>query len=420
MKKTKDVYEMAVSQLESVIKECSLPDDIIRFFSEPERQLIVNLPVVMDNGIIKQFWGCRVQHSSVLGPCKGGLRLHPDVTLSEVKALAMWMTWKTALVEIPFGGAKGGIICDPFKLSPAEKKRLIRRYTSAILPFIGPDKDIPAPDVGTTALDMSVIMDTYSMLKGYPCPGVVTGKPIELGGSLGRREATGRGIMIATLEALKKMGIKPSDTTVAVQGFGNVGSVAADLLRKAGCKVVAVSDISGGYYKPDGLNITEMIAYCENSKNHILEGYNAADITKISNAELLELPVTILVPAALERQITEDNADEIKAKLIVEGANGPTTPEADQILRDRNIEVIPDILANSGGVIVSYFEWVQSTTHITWDIEKINAELYQIMIRPFEKVWNKSHESGLLPRTTSLLLAIERLYKAFTMRGVFP
>ncbi len=411
---------MAIEQLKSVMRECNLPDDILTLFGEPERQLIVKLPIIMDNGKIKLFWGCRVQHSSTLGPCKGGLRLHPDVTLPEVKALAMWMSWKSALVKIPFGGAKGGIICDPFKLSPREKERLIRRYTSAILPIIGPDKDIPAPDVGTDAKDMSVIMDTYSMLKGYPSPGIVTGKPLELGGSKGRKEATGRGVMIVTIEALKKMGIKPENATVAIQGFGNVGLNAAHLLQKAGCKIVAVSDVSGGYYRESGLNVLEMINYCKNSKDHLLEGYDIGGVTNISNAELFELPVTVIVPAALERQITFENASKIKAKLIVEGANGPTTPEADQILYKRKIEVVPDILANSGGVIVSYFEWVQSTTHMTWNTDKVNKELHRIIIKPFSRVWDKTHNSKLPPRIAALSIALERIYKASQMRKIFP
>ena len=415
-----DTYGMAIQQLQNVVKSFDLPQEVVEIFGEPRQAHTVNIIITMDDGRLKSFTGYRVQHSSVLGPFKGGIRISPDVSFSEVKALAMWMSWKAALVGIPFGGGKGGIIADPNKLSPGEKRRLLRRYIAEIFNNIGPDMDIPAPDMGTNADDMAIIMDTYSMLKGYTCPAVVTGKPVVVGGSLGRREATGRGVTIGVLEALKRMEIDLRGATVAVQGFGNVGSVAAKLLSQAGCLVVAVSDVSGGYYNPQGLNISEMEDYCLRAERHCLEGYSSPGTAKISNEELLELPVMVLVPAALEKQITAGNAGRIKARLIVEGANGPTTPEADEILFRQGVEIVPDILANSGGVIVSYYEWVQSIEHLTWELEEVNIRLEKQMMKPFNEVWNEAHEKKIHPRLVAMGIAVKRVYEAYKLRGVFP
>lgn len=414
------VFAMALSQLESVAKMIDLDPSILKVLSHPERELTVAIPVVMDDGRTEVFTGHRVQHSSARGPCKGGIRYHQDVTADEVKALAMWMTWKCAVVNIPYGGAKGGVCVDVTKLSRGEIRRLTRRYTVQIMPILGPHHDIPAPDVNTNAETMGWIMDTVSMFEGRTVLDIVTGKSVELGGSLGRREATGRGCMFSTLEWLKRMDRDPANTTVAVQGFGNVGSVAADLLRKEGCQIIGVSDVSGAYYHPEGLNIPEMISYCESSKNHLLEGYDAPGVSKISNAELLELDVDVLVPAALERQITEQNADRVKAKVIVEGANGPTTPEAEKILVEKGACVIPDILANSGGVVVSYFEWVQSIQSFFWDEDEVNRNLKKVMVNSFKSVWNLAQEKKTDLRSAAMMIAVKRVALALEQRGIFP
>jgi len=375
---------------------------------------------VMNDGRTEVFTGYRVQHSSARGPCKGGIRYHQDVTLDEVKALAMWMTWKCAVVNIPYGGAKGGVCVDVTKLSREEIVRLTRRYTVQILPILGPHHDIPAPDVNTNAETMGWIMDTVSMFEGRTVLDIVTGKSVELGGSLGRREATGRSCMFAMLEWLNRMDLNPVNTTVAVQGFGNVGSVAADLLRKEGCNIIGVSDVSGAYYNPKGLNIPEMIDYCKTSKHHVLEGYDSPGVSKISNAELLELDVDILLPAALERQITEGNANNIKAKVIVEGANGPTTPEAEKILTEKGIHVIPDILANSGGVVVSYFEWVQSIQSFFWDEDEVNHNLKKVIVNSFKSVWDLAQEKKTDLRSAAMMIAVKRVSLALEQRGIFP
>lgn len=334
----------------------------------PERELTVSIPVKMDNGEIKVFEGYRVQHNSSRGPYKGGIRYHQDSNLDEVKALSAWMSFKCAVVNIPYGGAKGGIKVDPRQLSRDELIRLTRRYTTRILPIIGPDQDIPAPDVNTNGEVMGWIMDTYSMFKGHAVPGVVTGKPLEIGGSIGRTEATGRGVTIITLQCLKNMGLDADQQTYAIQGMGNVGGTAARIFYETGKKIVAVGDYSGGVYKEDGLNITEISEFLAD-RNHCLKDYQAEGVTHLTNDELLTCKCDVLIPAALENQITEDNAERIQAKVIIEAANGPTTVEADEILNRRGIIVVPDILANAGGVVVSYFEWVQNIQSMAWDLD---------------------------------------------------
>ncbi len=386
----------------------------------PERELIVSLPVRMDDGSTKVFQGYRVQHSTSRGPAKGGVRFHPAVNLDEVKALAAWMTFKCAVVNIPYGGGKGGVVCDPTKLSENEIRAITRRFTAAIFPLIGPDTDIPAPDVGTNATVMGWMMDTYSMMKGHCVHGVVTGKPIELGGALGRNEATGRGVMFTTKNILKKKGIEPAGTTVAVQGMGNVGSITAKLLHAEGFKVVAVSDVSGGIYNPNGLNIPEILNYLSANRRNLLSDYNEEGMTRISNGELLELDVQVLIPAALENQINSGNADRIKAPIIVEAANGPTTAEADEILSKKGITLVPDILANAGGVVVSYFEWVQNIQSVTWSEEEVNKKLKDIMDPAFEAVWDIAEKQNTTLRTGAYLIAIKRVADAKKARAIWP
>lgn len=386
----------------------------------PERELKVSIPVRMDDGSIHVFEGYRVQHSTSRGPAKGGIRYHQDVNIDEVKALAAWMTFKCAVVNIPYGGGKGGVICDPSKLSDAEIRRLTRRFTAMIAPIIGPEQDIPAPDVGTNANVMGWIMDTYSMLKGHCVPGVVTGKPLPLGGALGRQEATGRGIMITALNVLHALHIPAYESTAVIQGMGNVGSVSAKLLYEQGIKILAVSDVSGGIYNPQGLDIPEIIGYLSSKKGNLLQDYDAEGIRHITNQELLELPATLLVPAALENQINETNAAKIQARVIVEGANGPTTVEADEILRERGITLVPDILANAGGVVVSYFEWVQNIQSVSWSEEHVNEQLKTIMDQAFQAVWDIAHEKDTTLRTGAYLIAVKRVIDAKNLRGVWP
>jgi glutamate dehydrogenase (NAD(P)+) len=361
-----------------------------------------------------------VQYSSVRGPCKGGIRYHQDVTLDEVKALAAWMTWKCAVVNIPYGGAKGGVRCDPLKMSKEEVRRLTRRFTVMIMPILGGRRDIPAPDVNTGAETMGWMMDTVSMFEGRTVLEIVTGKPIELGGSLGRREATGRGVMVTALELLQKKGCSLPETKVAVQGYGNVGSVAATLLYEKGCKIVGVSDVTGGFYNPKGLNIRKINEYVETSKNHLLEGYKEDGAESISNEDLLLLDVHLLIPAALENQINEKNAAQIKAKFIAEGANGPTTPEADRILESQGVIVIPDVLANAGGVVCSYFEWVQGLQSYFWDIDQINQNLDKIMVRSFDEVWSVAQDKKVDMRSAAYMNAVTRVANALKQRGIFP
>ena len=382
----------------------------------PQRALCVTMPIRMDNGDVHVFQGFRVQHDTSLGPTKGGVRYHPGVNLGEVAALAMNMTWKCALVGLPYGGAKGGIRCNPKNLSRRELQRLTRRYTAEILPLIGPDHDIPAPDVGTNEQVMAWMMDTYSQQRGYAVPGVVTGKPICIGGSLGREEATGRGVVYITLETLRHLGIKAEGSTAVVQGFGNVGSIAARFLISNGIKVVGVSDSTCGVYNSNGLDISALISY--KKSKHTLEGYSNAEM--ITNEELFGLECTILVPAALSGQITEENADRLKCRIIVEGANSPTTSGADEILRERGVFVIPDILANSGGVIVSYFEWVQDLQKYFWKEKEINERLQEVIITAFNEVLKFSISENIDMRKASMVKAIKRLADAHLARGLYP
>ena len=386
----------------------------------PERELKVAVPVRMDDGSVKVFEGFRVQHSTSRGPAKGGIRYHQNVDLDEVKALAAWMTFKCAVVNIPYGGGKGGIICDPTKLSETELRSLTRRFTAMIAPIIGSDQDIPAPDVGTNANVMGWIMDTYSMLKGHCVPGVVTGKPIELGGALGRNEATGRGVMITTLNILKALGMNPENTKAAIQGMGNVGSVSAKLLSEKGLKIVAVSDVSCALYNPDGLDIPSILEYLSQKRGNLLEGYHDGNAIHLSNAELLELDVDVLIPAALENQINTSNADKIQARVIVEAANGPTTIDADEILEKKGIAVVPDILSNAGGVVVSYFEWVQNIQSISWSEDHVNEQLKQIMDQAFQSVWDIAREKKVSLRTGAYLISVKRVIDAKNMRGIWP
>ena len=382
----------------------------------PERELKVAVPVEMDDGSLRIFEGYRIQHSTVRGPAKGGLRFHPRVDQDEVKALAGWMTFKCAVANIPYGGGKGGIVVDPATLSHKELERLTRRFTAMIAPMIGPDQDVPAPDVNTTPEIMGWVMDTYSKLKGCSTPAVVTGKPIEIGGSLGRGAATGRGVMLNAKFTLEKLGMRVEDTTVAIQGQGGM---TAELMHKEGFKVVAVSDISGGIYDPNGLDIPAIRKHLS-VRGVTLETYQNDKVQRISNEELLELPVTLLVPAALENQVNGGNADRIQAKIIVEGANGPLSNEADEILEKRGIVVVPDILANCGGVVVSYFEWVQNLQCLYWTEEEVNQKLYGVLKQAFADVWNISREKQQTLRTGAYLIAIQRVVETSKIRGIWP
>jgi len=412
----KTAWDNALEQFDIAARVLGLDPSIGRIMRKCQLELTVNFPVKMDNGTVEMFTGYRIHHNGARGPTKGGIRYHPDVSLDEVRALAMWMTWKCAVTNIPYGGAKGGVIVDPATLSLRELEKLTRRYASEISLVMGPDSDIPAPDVNTNAQIMAWIMDTYSMHKGYSVPAVITGKPISMGGSQGRREATGRGVAISLREVARHLGMDLRGATVAVQGFGNVGSVSAYLIQDLGCKIVAVSDVSGGIYNPQGLDPRAVLAYVAQKK--FVSGYPEAK--PVSNMELLELPVDILVPAALENQITARNADRVKAKVIVEGANGPTTPEADVILNKRGAILVPDILANAGGVVVSYFEWVQDLQSFFWDEEEINRNLERIMINAFKDVMKTSETRKVNLRTAALVLAIQRVAEAIQVRGIYP
>jgi glutamate dehydrogenase/leucine dehydrogenase len=410
-------WEMALQQLKKAADLLNLEEDIREILSHPQREVQVSLPVRMDNGKIKVFIGYRVQHNNARGPYKGGIRYHPNVSLDEVRALAMWMTWKTAVLDLPLGGAKGGIVCDPKTLSPGEIERLTRRYAYAISGIIGPYEDVPAPDVYTGPQHMAWIMDTYSILKGHLEPGVITGKPVEIGGSLGRNDSTSRGVAIVVAEAARKLNINIKGATVAIQGFGNVGSNAAIIMAKEyGMKVVAVSDSKGGIYNKNGLNVDKVLA--EKEKSGTVTTYKDAE--KITNDELLTLDVDVLVPAALEQVITKDNAEKIKAKIIGEGANGPTTPEADEILYQKGTMVIPDILANSGGVTVSYFEWVQNLERLQWTLEQVNKMLEQKMVKAFNDVYEASKKYKTDMRTAALTVAVSRVSQAIKLRGIWP
>lgn len=392
------------------------PEDY-EVLKHPERELKVALPIVRDNGKLEVFEGYRVQHSSLRGPCKGGIRFHQDVNVDEVKALAAWMTFKCAIVNIPYGGGKGGVKVDPHTLSKSELEKLTRRYTAAILPLIGPQQDIPAPDVGTNAQSMDWLMDTYSMMRGYAVPGVATGKDIEVGGSLGRTEATGRGIMTVTRLVAEKHGIKKA--RVAVQGAGNVGSISAKLIAEnLGFDIVAISDVSGGIYNADGLDMDSVGAFL--AKKGLLKDYSAQGVKHITNEELLMCECDILIPAALENQITAGIAEKLKASIIIEAANGPTSVEADAVLASRNIDVYPDILSNAGGVVVSYFEWAQNLQSLYWEEADVNRMLDKVMVRAFGDVEKTAKEYGVTLRLAAYITALKRLTRAAKLRGIFP
>ncbi len=420
MSQTYNPYDNVLKVVEDAASILGYTESDIEAIKYPERELKVSIPVRMDDGTTHVFEGYRIQHSTSRGPAKGGIRFHPAVNIDEVRALSAWMTFKCAVVNIPYGGGKGGVVCDPSKLSENEIRAITRRYTAAIAPLIGPEQDIPAPDVGTNAGVMGWMMDTYSMLKGHCIHGVVTGKPIELGGALGRNEATGRGVMFTTKNILSRLNIPVAGTTVAIQGMGNVGSITAKLLDKEGMKVVAVSDVSGAIYNPDGLNIPEILKYLSKDRRNLLEHYEEEGMKRISNSELLELDVTVLVPAALENQINSDNADRIRAKVIVEAANGPTTSQADEILEKKGITVVPDILANAGGVVVSYFEWVQNIQSVMWTEEAVNEKLKNIMDPAFEAVWNIADSKHTTLRTGAYLIAVKRVVEAKAARAIWP
>ncbi|MDR1018850.1 MAG: Glu/Leu/Phe/Val dehydrogenase [Lachnospiraceae bacterium] len=412
-------YTNVINTIKSAASVLGLEESDYAATMYPERELKVSFPVRMDNGTVKMFEGYRIQHSSSRGPCKGGIRFHQNVDENEVKALAAWMTFKCAVVGIPYGGAKGGVKVNPDELSCAELQRLTRRYTAMIAPLIGPEQDIPAPDVNTNGEVMGWIMDTYSMLKGHAVPGVVTGKPIDIGGSLGRGDATGRGVAIITREIMNKMNMDMKTSSVTIQGMGNVGSITAKYLSKMGMKVIAVSDVSCGIYNPKGLNIPKILDYLKTHGN-LLKNYKDEGITYISNEELLELKTDVLIPAALENQITEDNANKINASLIVEAANGPTTSQADRILEERGITLIPDILANAGGVVVSYFEWAQNLQSLFWDEEEVNNRLSHVMVSAFNTVFNFQDEHKITYRNAAYCVALKKLVEAKKIRGIFP
>jgi len=409
-------FESMMSRFHIAAQHLGLDDEIYNVLKSPTKQVIVTLPVTMDDGSIKVFEGYRVIHSNILGPSKGGVRYDMDVNLDEVKALAAWMTWKCAVVDIPYGGAKGGIKCNPREMSAGEIERLTRAFTQAMHEIFGPDRDIPAPDMGTGPREMAWLMDQFSRAQGMTVNAVVTGKPLVLGGSLGRTEATGRGVMISALAAMEKMKLNPFKATCAVQGFGNVGSWAAQLLAERGVTIVSISDLSGAYYNKEGINIRAAIEY-RNGNNGTLEGFEGAE--KIDPSELLLLDVDVLVPAAVEDVITEQNAPKIKAKLIVEGANGPTSAKADAILNDHGIMAVPDILANAGGVTVSYFEWVQNRLGYKWTAERVNRRSDRIMKTAFDKVYETAQQYNVSLRIAAYIVAIDKVAKTYKFRGGF-
>jgi glutamate dehydrogenase (NAD(P)+) len=407
--------EMAVQQFDIAADRLVIDPNVAGRLRRPERAMIVSVPTRMDDGHVHVFTGYRVQHNDVLGPFKGGIRYHPAVNLGEVSALAMWMTWKCSLVGLPLGGAKGGIACDPAKLSRNEVQSMTRRFTAEILNFIGPDVDVPAPDMGTNEQVMAWIMDTYSQHKGHAVPEVVTGKPVAIGGTLGRREATGHGVVYMVIEAAKHLGIDLTKCTAVVQGFGNVGSIAVKELANIGVRVIGVSDRTGGFVDTKGLPVDKLLEVAD--KNHSLEGCPYGG--RISNEELLELKCDVLVPAALEMQITKANAACLQCRILAEGANGPTTPEADAILRDKGVFVIPDILANAGGVVVSYFEWVQDLQNFFWTEEEVNKKLRDILTKAFHEVLNMSQKHSVDMRLAALMIGIDRVARAMLWRGFY-
>jgi glutamate dehydrogenase (NAD(P)+) len=409
-------FEIATAQFNTAADHLKLDPWLREVLKAPKRQLIVSIPTKMDDGSLHVFEGYRVQHNLARGPAKGGIRYHPGVTLDEVKALASWMTWKCATVNIPYGGGKGGVVCDPKKMSPRELEHMTRRFAAEISIIIGPEKDIPAPDVYTNAQTMAWIMDTYSMTVGKTTLGVVTGKPLEIGGSQGRNEATARGCQFVIREACKERSISLKGSRVAVQGFGNAGSIAARLLSEDGASIIAVSDSSGGLHSPKGMNLQAVLAH--KAKTGTLKGYSEAQ--PITNEALLELECDVLVPAALENQITRENAPRVKAKIVAEAANGPTTPAADEILHKNGIFLIPDILANAGGVTVSYFEWVQSLQSFFWEEAQVNQHLEKIMIRSFHEVLSIAKKYSVHMRTAAYILAVGRVAEATRIRGIYP
>jgi glutamate dehydrogenase (NAD(P)+) len=409
-------YHMALQQFEAAADKINLSEDMREILRQPKRELTVNFPVRLDNGRVKTFTGYRVQHNVNRGPAKGGIRYGPDVTLDEVKALAMWMTWKCAVVSIPFGGAKGGVICDPKQMSPSELERLTRRYATEISIVVSPHSDIPAPDVNTNAQVMAWIMDTYSMHEGYSIPAVVTGKPLSIGGSEGRNDATATGVLFVTRQAAKRIGMPVQGARVSIQGFGNAGSIAARLFHHEGCKVVAVSDTRGGIYNESGLDPATVLRFKQERGSVV----NFPRAQNISVQEVLEIPCDILIPAATEGVITSANADRVQARIISEAANGPTTPEADEILFRKGVYIIPDILANAGGVTVSYFEWVQDLQSFFWDVEEITQKLEVIMNRAFAAVADKADQFSCDMRLAANMLAISRVAEATQVRGIYP
>lgn len=408
-------FRLAVAQFDQAAETMGLDTSLRERLKLPQRSLIVSLPVRMDDGHVEVFTGYRIQHDSSRGPSKGGVRYHPDVNLGEVAALAMWMTWKCALAGLPYGGAKGGVTVAPKQLSPAELQRLTRRYAAEIFPLIGPDKDVPAPDVGTDAQVMAWMMDTYSQQVGYAVPGVVTGKPLSIGGSLGREEATGRGVVYVTQEVLRYLKLSIENATVSIQGFGNVGSHTARIMQQQGARVIAVSDVHGGIYNPKGLDIMKLLRRDPGQPLHDTKLGEA-----ITNEELLRLECTVLVPAALSEQITSKNANSLRCRILSEGANGPTTLEADHILADKDIFVIPDILANSGGVIVSYFEWVQDLQRFFWSATDIRNRLQDIITSAFQRTLHFSIERRVSMRMAALMSGIDQVAQAHLQRGLYP
>jgi len=407
--------EMAIQQFDVAAKKLGIDPNLAVRLRRPDRAMIVSVPTRMDDGRVHVFTGYRVQHNDVLGPFKGGIRYHPAVNLGEVSALAMWMTWKCSLVGLPLGGAKGGISCDPAELSRNELQSMTRRFTAEMLNFIGPEVDIPAPDMGTNEQVMAWIMDTYSQHKGHAVPEIVTGKPVAIGGTLGRRDATGRGVVYMILEAAKHLAIELAGATAVVQGFGNVGSVAARELASIGIKIIGVSDRTGGFVDTHGLPVEKLLEVAD--KNHSLDGCPYGD--KITNEELLELKCDVLVPAAMEMQITATNAARVQCRILAEGANGPTTPEADAIIRDKGTFLIPDILANAGGVVVSYFEWVQDLQNFFWTEDEVNKKLREILVKAFHEVLDMSRKQSVDMRQAALMIGIERVTRAMLWRGLY-
>lgn len=410
-------YQIARQQVDIVGQYLDVEEGILEKLKHTKRELIVHFPVKMDDESLRIFTGYRVQHNDIRGPAKGGIRYHPDVNLDEVRALAMWMTWKAAVVNIPYGGAKGAVQCSPKEMSLRELENMTRRFTWEIAPIIGPEKDIPAPDVYTNPQVMAWIMDTYSILKGYSVPGVVTGKPIELGGSVGRLEATGKGVFITAQKAAQHLGLSMEGARVVIQGSGNVGGIAAQYFSRAGAKVIGISDSKRGLYNPKGLDVDSALA-CKDRYQCFLSHEVGAD--EITNEELLEQECDILVPAALENQITVENAPRLKCRMMVEGANGPTTPEADVILFDRGVFVMPDILANAGGVTVSYFEWVQNLQELLWTEEEVSERLHKIMTQAFAETLKISQEKKVHMRTAAYILGVGRVANATKLRGIYP